>query len=89
VADGTRPETVAQALDIRTTVTGALGAIPSVMAFNKHDLADVWQLSGADEQAVRREGLHPINTSAKTGEGVEATFQWLARATLHPEKGTA
>ena len=82
VADGTRPETVTQALDIRKTVMAALGEIPSVMAFNKNDLADQWQLKPADEDAATRQGMHPIRTSAKTGEGVEATFQWLAEAAL-------
>jgi small GTP-binding protein len=82
VADGTRPETVTQALDIRKTVTAALGEIPSVMAFNKNDLADQWQVKPADEATATRQGVHPIRTSAKTGEGVEATFQWLAEATL-------
>lgn len=82
VADGTRPETVEQALDIRKTVTAALGVIPSVMAFNKNDLVDEWQLKAADEEAARKEGLHLLRTSAKTGEGIEATFQWLAEATL-------
>ena len=82
VADGTRRETVEQALDIRKTVTAALGDIPSVVAFNKNDLVGEWQLKPADEETVRTEGLHPLRTSAKTGEGVEATFQWLAEATL-------
>lgn len=82
VADGTRRETVDQALDIRKAVTAALGSIPSVMAFNKNDLVSEWQLKPGDEDTVRKEGLHPLRTSAKTGEGVEATFQWLAEATL-------
>jgi small GTP-binding protein len=82
VADGTRPETVTQALDIRKSVNAALGEIPSVMAFNKNDLADQWQLKPADEEAATRQGMHPVRTSAKTGEGVEATFQWLAEAAL-------
>ena len=82
VADGTRPDTVAQALDIRKTVMAALGPIPSVMAFNKTDLVDEWKLKPADEEAAAGQGIHPIRTSAKTGEGVEATFQWLAAAAL-------
>jgi ribosome biogenesis GTPase A len=52
------------------------------MAFNKNDLVTEWQLKPADEETARREGLHSLRTSAKTGEGVEKTFQWLAEATL-------
>jgi small GTP-binding protein len=82
VADGTRPETVEQAMDIRKTVLAALGEIPSVLALNKTDLVDEWKLKPADEQSATSQGVHPIRTSAKTGEGVEATFQWLAEAAL-------
>jgi len=82
VADGTRKDTVAQGLDLRQMVERSVGPVPSVMVFNKSDLADRWQLGAADEQGVTAQGLHLLRTSAKTGEGVEATFQWLAQATL-------
>ena len=89
VADGTRPETLEQAMDIRKTVSAALGEIPSVMAFNKTDLVDDWKLKPADEQSAAGRGVHPIRTSAKTGEGVEATFQWLAEAALKSPGATS
>lgn len=82
VVDGTRPETLEQMYDIREKVTGALGEIPSVVAINKTDLSEEWRLTPADEQAVDTGGLHRLRTSAKTGDGVEATFKWLAEATL-------
>jgi small GTP-binding protein len=82
VVDGTRRETFEQAFEIRDMAVGALGEIPSVIALNKIDLTDEWQLKPADEEAVGARGLHLIRTSAKTGEGVEATFQWLAEAIL-------
>jgi small GTP-binding protein len=87
VADGTRPETVEGAMDIRKSVTTALGEIPSVMAFNKTDLVDQWQLTPAHEASVTSQGMHPLRTSAKSGEGVEATFQWLAE-TLSQQGGS-
>lgn len=86
VADGTRKDTVEQGLALREMVSKSLGPIPSVMTFNKSDLTDQWQLGAADEKRVAAEGLHLIRTSAKTGEGVEATFQWLAQATLAAPK---
>jgi small GTP-binding protein len=85
VADGTRKDTVDQGLSLREMVTQALGPIPSVMAFNKSDLTGQWQLDRSDESRVTDLGLHLVRTSARTGEGVEATFQWLAQATLTGE----
>lgn len=82
VIDGTRRETFDQAFEIRDMVVGAIGEVPSVVALNKTDLTDQWQLKPADEEAVGVRGLHRVRTSAKTGDGVEATFQWLAQAIL-------
>jgi small GTP-binding protein len=82
VVDGTRRETCSQMFEIRDVVTAQLGAIPSVVAINKTDLTDQWQLTAADEAAVDARGIHRIRTSAKTGEGVEAMFQWLAAAAV-------
>ena len=82
VVDGTRRETLDGMFEIRETVTGVLGEIPSVLAINKTDLATEWQLKPSDEKAIGERGLHRLRTSAKTGEGVEATFQWLAQALL-------
>lgn len=82
VVDGTRRETLEQIHEIRDMVIGVVGEIPSVVAVNKIDLVDEWQLTEADEEAVHARGLHHFRTSAKTGNGVEDTFQWLAKATL-------
>jgi small GTP-binding protein len=82
VVDGTRRETLDGMYEIRETVTSALGDIPSVVAINKTDLASLWKLEPSDEEAVGARGLHSFRTSAKTGDGVEATFLWLAKATL-------
>lgn len=82
VVDGTRRETFDQIFEIREIVRAAAGDIPSVLALNKVDLAQAWQLDAAAEQSAGREGWHQLKTSAKTGEGVEAAFQWLAQATL-------
>jgi len=82
VVDGTRPETLDGVYDIRNNVTSALGEIPSVVAFNKTDLTDSWKLDESDETGVGTRGMHGFRTSAKTGDGVEDAFQWLAQATL-------
>lgn len=82
VVDGTRRETLDGMFDIHAKVKGSLGEIPSVVAMNKSDLANDWRLESSDEKAVSDGGLHRIRTSAKTGEGVEETFRWVAEATL-------
>lgn len=82
VADGTRPETVQQLADLRTIVAKETGEIPSVIALNKVDLEDEWKLSAADESSAGGADSHRLRTSAKTGEGVEEAFQWLAEQTM-------
>lgn len=81
VVDGTRRETFDQAFEIREAVSSHVGPVPAAFAFNKADLASEWTLTKADEESVSSRGLFGVRTSAKTGEGVEATFQWLAEAT--------
>lgn len=82
VVDGTRRETFDQAFEIRDNITGEVGEVPCAFALNKSDLTDEWKLTKADEDAVSTRGLHVVRTSAKSGTGVEETFQWLAEATL-------
>jgi small GTP-binding protein len=82
VVDGTRRETLDAAFEIRDVITAQVGEIPCVFAFNKSDLTDEWKLTQADEDTVQARGLHGIRTSAKSGVGVEETFQWLAEATF-------
>jgi small GTP-binding protein len=80
VADGTRP--AAQLQDINRIVTDAVGEIPSIVALNKSDLKNEWKLSPSDEEAAGGPGMRRLKTSAKTGEGVEDAFQWLAEKTM-------
>ena len=82
VVDGTRRDTLEGMIEIHTKVKSSLGEIPSVVALNKTDLANEWKMTSSDEKALGEAGLHQIRTSAKTGEGVEETFRWVAEATL-------
>lgn len=84
VADGTRPETLGAIVELREIVSAAIGDIPSMMALNKIDLTDEWKVSATDETDLVSKGLHMIRTSAKTGEGVQDSFQWLAGAAAAP-----
>lgn len=80
VADGTRRETVTQVFELRDLVQQAAGEIPEVLALNKVDLGDQWIVTAEDRAGLARIPWHTFDTSAKTGDGVEAAFQWLAAA---------
>jgi small GTP-binding protein len=82
VADGTRRDTFEQLFDLRDHAKSAAGEVPSIVALNKSDLKDQWVLSPADTAKLIANGFHALNTSAKSGEGVEDAFRWLASATL-------
>lgn len=79
VVDGTRRETYDQVFELREIARAAAGDIPSAVAFNKTDLTEEWLLNARDEQALTDQGWHTFRTSAKTGDGVESAFLWLAR----------
>lgn len=78
--DGTRRETFDQIFEIGELVQQTIGEVPAVVALNKIDLTDAWVLGARDDEALARLLWHRVRTSAKTGEGVEAAFQWIARA---------
>jgi small GTP-binding protein len=82
VVDGTRRETLDELAGLRELVRTSVGEIPAVFAINKVDLLDQWQLGEGDVSALRSQGCHVLKTSARTGEGVEAAFMWLASQTL-------
>jgi small GTP-binding protein len=82
VVDGTRRDTFEKMFEIRDLVVSAIGDVPSVVALNKSDLTDQWQLDRTDEKRLSAGGYFSLPTSAKSGVGVEAAFQRLADATV-------
>jgi small GTP-binding protein len=82
VADGTRRETLTDVLELRARAAAELGDLPSMLALNKKDLAEDWVLREADVEPLTAAGWRIFPTSAKTGEGVEAAFGWLAQKTV-------
>ena len=84
VIDGTRRET-ADAVDrLQELAQTAVGDVPSVVAINKVDLRDEWELNDDIGTSLRDRGFYVFETSAKTGLGVEEAFHWLAHR-LSPE----
>lgn len=77
VVDGTRPESLTCAVDLRAEVAEGIGDLPCVVAANKADLD--WALTNADiDQAFPHANSPWFRTSAKTGANVEAAFTQLA-----------
>lgn len=82
VADGTRRATLETVDDLRRLAEEAIGRVPFVLAVNKADLRDEWQIDAAAIEERSRAGWHVVETSAKTGDMVESAFATLARAML-------
>jgi len=83
VADGTRRDTVTDLAELMSLVKETVGEVPAVIAFNKADLTDQWQVGLADLREVSGKGRFVLETSAKTGVGVNEAFGWLANHLLN------
>jgi small GTP-binding protein len=82
VADGTRRATLEKALEINERVQACSDAAPAVLVVNKADLAADWEVSPEMLAELRGRGWEPLESSAKTGAGVEEAFEALARMML-------
>jgi small GTP-binding protein len=82
VADGTRPATLDKAFAIQEEAEKHFGPTPYVVALNKCDLTQEWEISPEREAEVAGRARKIIRTSAKTGEGVELAFDALAKAMI-------
>ena len=59
-----------------------LGLAKLIGIGNKADLTEEWEVDTAAVEDLEADGWTVIQTSAKTGQGVEDAFQWLARKML-------
>lgn len=84
VADGTRPATLDKALALQEEAAKNYGGTPYVVALNKCDLTQEWEITSEREAEVAARAKNVIRTSAKTGEGVELAFETLAKAMIAP-----
>lgn len=82
VADGTRPETLLGIADLWERAKSVTAVVPAVLAINKADLKDQWVVGAEQLAAFENAGWNVLQTSAKTGDGVEQAFHWLAERTL-------
>ena len=86
VADGTRRTTLDTALDLQRLAEQTVGDVPFVLALNKSDLTDEWEIEESAISTLARR-WHVLKTSAKSGDMVEGAFSTLARAMLVPTAG--
>ena len=82
VIDGTRRQTLDDALALNERVIQEAGKVPAILVLNKSDLADKWEIDSTRESELTAAGWNIVRTSAKTGDSVEDVFSKLAAATL-------
>jgi small GTP-binding protein len=82
VTDGTRRQTLEDALALNQRVIQEAGKVPAILVLNKSDLVDRWEIDSARESELAAAGWTILHTSAKTGASVEEVFSQLAAATL-------
>jgi small GTP-binding protein len=82
VADGTRRQTLDDALSLNERVVQEFGRVPSLLLLNKFDLTDQWEIDSSQEAKLVAAGWSVFKTSAKTGDAVENAFLQLAQAAL-------
>ena len=82
VVDGTRKSTLDTALALHAAAEQTIGKVPCVLLINKADLASIWEIDQAAVTRLLQSGWRVMQTSAKSGEGVEEAFASLGRAML-------
>ncbi len=78
VVDGTRSESLESARALQKRTEEAVGAVPFILLLNKADLRDEWEFEGWEAEEFSGKDCSVIQTSAKTGQGVEEAFLHLA-----------
>jgi small GTP-binding protein len=77
VVDGTRRNTLDEALALNQRVVDTGLKVPAILLVNKADLADQWEIAADRLAQLTQSGWEIMRTSAKTGENVDAAFSRL------------
>ena len=59
-----------------------MGPVPYALLINKHDLQESWQVDPGMYEDLASDACLVLQSSAKTGEGVELAFAELAKQVL-------
>lgn len=81
VADGTREPTLRSALYLLMQAKSLLQDPAAVLLVNKFDLIDRWEILPSTLEELRKT-IPVFESSALTGDGVEAAFRELARQVI-------
>lgn len=87
VVDGLRKSTLDVALSIQQRVEQEIGTLPFLLLANKADERAQWEIEDSAWNDLRQRGWVILETSAKTGEGVEEAFAQLASSLLKGNDG--
>lgn len=79
VADGCRAETLRMALELGDRARAVAGDVPRVLAVNKADRLDEWEVQEEDLATAASHHIAVFRTSALLDDGVQGVFQGLAR----------
>ena len=82
VVDGTRPSTLDTALALREKALAEAGEVPFAFLINKADLGGEWCMDPRDIDGLSARGWTVLETSAKSGRGVEEAFVTLTAEML-------
>jgi small GTP-binding protein len=82
VADGTRSKTLDVARSIQQRVETEIGSRPFLALINKADLRETWEIPETAWADLANAGWTVLETSAKSGEGVEEAFMTLTARML-------
>ena len=85
VVDGTRYSTLEKAFLLQDKVEKNYGEIPFLIAINKSDLKDEWEITDKDISNILEKGWKVFETSAKNGEFVEDLFVEITKEILTSE----
>ena len=85
VVDGLRKSTLDVALSIQQRVEDEIGKLPFLLLANKADERPQWEIEDPVWNDLRQRGWTILETSAKTGQGVEEAFAQLAASLLKGE----
>src|SRR6202050_1443809 len=67
VVDGTRRQTLEDALALNERVIQEAGKVPAVLVLNRSDLTEKWEIDSTRESELTAAGWNILRTSAKTG----------------------
>jgi small GTP-binding protein len=77
VVDGTRRATVDTGLILVGRVRETVGNVPFVVLVNKADLVASWDVRPEDLTPLRERAFAVVETSARTGAGIQESFEQL------------